>query len=822
MDNSNNSNTDTVASVPKTAKIVETASDSTTQLGDLTSVAGSLSQGVMTDSVVRVPRVPGEGLEDFFARPVAIGTYNWTNASTSAEIYPFSVYLQSTRIAAKTATYPLWRGTLHIKAMIATQPQLYGGLRVSYWPMFSNNCFSSNPTTRIEPYPPTTQYLNAANPASLDFTIPFFFPFPWAFTRNKGFGTVDFHISLTDLGLITIVPVATLARADGVAPGTVDVQFYAWMTDVELSGSSYSFQSEYKDRPISRIATAVADVAGNLVTWPIIGPFAKATEIGAGAIASIAHLFGFSRPVNIFAPQETIAHSFGNLAIVSGIDSAAKLSTDPKQELTISPQTVGLPPQEMSSILAMAQQESYLTTISYSTATAANTFLTTWVVDPTCVPGTNTTTHLAWATAPFDMWTGSLVYRFRVFCSPFQRGRLFIIYDPAVGMTYAPTLMASLTPDDLISTNRYCILDLATDTDVEFRVGWCQAQDWAITRRDPYSTFTYNGQRPFNNVLTTGSPTPLTGMVNGAVAVFVDAPLTSPAASTIEIMVTVRAGDDFAVASPNMMRVSGYYFQSLVVDKPVAGGNVAIKQCDLYPSTVNHADLALQYVGERVISARSMSKRYSAINSYGIDSGSARLYRVDRWIFNSRPAVSDASINTITPTWVSWWACTHAGFRGSLRYKITHNIPITSRVQFVVCRKPIDAYYNDPGNTFYKGAEEALPNTLRSGMEGLEIFTGEGCLVIDATSSSAIEFEIPWHSQAKFSPAFPGGNIVNTPQYFAVPGFYVYLIANQFNPSGFTFTVWQAAGEDFVPFNYVAPPRNITTYTQNGFGAITG
>jgi hypothetical protein len=85
----------------------------------------------------------------------------------------------------------------------------------------------------------------------------------------------------------------------------------------------------------------VARVAGALSDIPGIGPYAKATQMGANAVANSAKLFGLSAPNDlshsIFEPRAK-----QSLAVTDVKQSANKVTIDSKQELTIDPRTTGI------------------------------------------------------------------------------------------------------------------------------------------------------------------------------------------------------------------------------------------------------------------------------------------------------------------------------------------------------------------------------------------------------------------------------------------------------------------------------------------------
>merc|ERR1711881_122584 len=115
-----------------------------------------------------------------------------------------------------------------------------------------------------------------------------------------------------DMGDIIIHGMQELKHANG-ATDQVTVSVFAWAEEVSLSiptanepgslvpqmGEIFTpqIQDEYGTGPISRPAGVVAKAAGALSNIPGIGMYARATEMAASTVSSIATMFGYSRPV---------------------------------------------------------------------------------------------------------------------------------------------------------------------------------------------------------------------------------------------------------------------------------------------------------------------------------------------------------------------------------------------------------------------------------------------------------------------------------------------------------------------------------------------
>lgn len=150
------------------------------------------------------------------------------------------------------------------------------------------------------------------------------------------------------MGRLTLQEIVPLAQANQPGAADVDWSLYLWMTDVQLQmptpwGPITQAGDEYAgEGVISKPASFVANVASHLSRIPIIGRFARATEIGAGAVSRIASIFGFSRPTQLADLTHFRPRLFGPLAVTEGADLSHKMTLDPKNELTVDPRVVGV------------------------------------------------------------------------------------------------------------------------------------------------------------------------------------------------------------------------------------------------------------------------------------------------------------------------------------------------------------------------------------------------------------------------------------------------------------------------------------------------
>lgn len=174
---------------------------------------------------------------------------------------------------------------------------------------------------------------------------------------------------------------------------------------------------------------------------------------------------------------------FSTLAVDEGRDNAYKLTLDPKSEVTIDPSLIGLPSEDSLAIANIVEREGVIAFFDWDGSWLVGHVMAQFPVTPAIcdsVPGIVTPTKLrlnmppvAYVSAPFRYWTGSLIYRVQFVASKYHRGRIRVTYFPG------PT--AILPAVDYTNVAHNHIIDLSETRDFSFSVGWAQANNWGST-----------------------------------------------------------------------------------------------------------------------------------------------------------------------------------------------------------------------------------------------------------------------------------------------------------------------------------------------------
>ncbi len=491
-------------------------------------------------------------LHDFLSRPVRISTFQWTTAQPAgtqpAGDLPWSQYLANPAILNKLKNYAFLRATLCLKYIISATPFHYGSIRVAYEPNVAfvtgdrTSKVRSNPTSSLSltiPYSqlPGTWIYPADNSGGV-IRVPFF--------RHTNWLPLNSLVASQNMGRVTYMIVNPLQLATSTGTTTVTVECFAWLEDVQLSGATNELSLQARDEyigPVSSVASSVASAAGRLSDVPVIGKFARATEIGAGAAAGIAALFGYTNVPNTNTVSAVVPTANPHLASSEISVPIQKLTLDPKQELSVDPTLHGVSSDDEMSIQNIVSRKSYLTTASWSTTNLVGDVLfnvapSPALFDSAAIKAAGVTkslrvyhTPLSYLGMLFTHWRGDIIFEFDVICTKFHKGRLKISWDP-LGNGGTTEL-----PENTVYTT---ILDIGVNNKATFRIPYHQATEWLRCRGYLRGNWSFGTSVVTNPVLD-----------NGMLILSVMTPLMSPVSGqSVGINVSVRAADNFEFANP--------------------------------------------------------------------------------------------------------------------------------------------------------------------------------------------------------------------------------------------------------------------------------
>jgi len=518
----------------------------------------SVGDQLQIDDVAHQDAADAAGLTNFLSRPTTIFSVTWAETDpvgTFLTINPWQLFLQNAVIARKLYNFAFIRANLKIKVLINASPFYYGAMYMSYQPLQNFTPTTIITSASLQERIPISQrpgfWILPQNNEGGELTLPFFYP--------KNFLRLGYNQDTIDMGQLNFYIYSALQSANAVVAAGVSIKVLAWMEDVTLSGPTVDVQfqareievqaDEYSGNgQISGPATAVARYARYFTGIPIIGSFAKATQIGANAISGIATLFGYTNVPNIKDAQAFRPQPYPQFASPEIGYPVEKLVLDPKNELTLDPKTTGYPcDKDELALEYLACRESYLCTTTWATTDASDKILFSSRVTPFQYDYFNAVnnskiymTPLGWISNCFRHWRGDIIFRFRVICTQYHKGRIRISFDPA-GKA-ANSLYNTTDSTQTVFTK---IIDIGEEHDVEIRLPYQQALPFLQC----------NTGFSVSNVPWSTSAAPVwnsdDAFDNGVITVRVYNTLTAPVlTSSVQILVYVRGAENIEFANP--------------------------------------------------------------------------------------------------------------------------------------------------------------------------------------------------------------------------------------------------------------------------------
>jgi len=790
--------------------------------------------------------LPSTELAKFLERPLRIQNITWTEGSTlNTTFQPWDNYFHATSVAKKLDNYAFISCNLHVKFVLNASPFYYGASIASYCPItdFNTDSINTNVSTNngrqlipmtqrphIKIFPQTCQ--------GGELVLPFFYYQNWL--------PVGTRSAFQNMGTISMNSFSTLQNAGVSAGSGVTISVYAWATDVRLMGATtnLALQSEDLDLQakteysnpnhgiVSQPASAVANIASKLKNIPVIGPYAKATEMISSGVAAVASLFGFTDTpvVEAVCPLKNLPFpALASADISAPID---KLTLDPKQELSVDTRCCGLDGTDEMMISNIVMRESYLTQFNFTHSNVTDDLLFNLFVSPHLLDyetsGAPVTyvasTPLCHISNLFGYWRGDIIFRFRFICSKFHRGRVLIQWDPTGNIgTVANASNQVFTK----------IVDISESTDIEVCIPYVQATEWQYTRMfkdsSKYLSIDYGSNG------TPIGPSYDSTVHNGYLSVKCLTVLTSPTStSDIEVLVSVRGSDNVEFANPIVPPQQTTFFnlqsQDLVsYDEPeivTAGEKSATTDTNSY----------LVYQGERFASLRSLLRRTSLtrINYNGADSthqflffasthAHVPLYRgydpngIESAVGTLVPGSNfNYNYNYVTP-W-NWLAYCYRGYRGSANW--TYNFDSSNgaithiKAQRFTSGRSSRAVYRNSTNiatgSTYSAVTKYFNDNIPLGSEGQSLMNG--------LTQNGLQIQAPMYSKFRFRSTDPlkitlGSNLDGTNVESIQVEYMLSPIANTTNCTSIALEQHFAIGTDFSFVFFLNVPTVIVLST---------
>jgi hypothetical protein len=847
-------------------------------------------------------------IDQFFARPVRIYELEWNNEmgvtpqtdkSSIIRVFdPWVKWQQDARVKQKLSNYSYFRGNLKLRFQINGNRFQYGKMQVTYapytinttaggvdagvnkvhrelWKMVEAKGFVESSPIMFQQYQSTypTTYLTLGKNNSVEMTLPFVWHFNYLAVNGIRGPLVPSGEYPQSPGLIYLTDInpMRMAKHQTDQPTSASITVYAWMEDMVLStpteltpaSSSYSeiftksSGSEYKDGPVSSVASTAQKVAGKLTKVPVIGEFAKATEIGAGAIGDIAKLFGFSAPTREDQPEHVRQATVGRFCQTIGQDSSVKLSMDPKQELSIDPSMIGITSNDEMAFSSIVTREQFIGKTMWLSADDnhgpfGNKLLFASLVGPhqiniqdnaktvgNRVYKCHTDTPAGQIASMFAYWRGSVTYRVEVVASQFHAGRLKLQFDPTI--TAAAINSGTLFTED-VNARYTAILDLETCSEIEFTIPYTNLKAFLRDQTD----ISINSFRPAYTGSLSGGRSDTTNDIAtnfnqdchmGVFTISVVNDLIPPQAtntgqlswdkSPVDINVYFRMNDDFEVAQPNSNNNAWVSTPlgpfSSESDSVTSKTSEAITEFKLFKPPRSN-DLSRLYFGERVTSVRSLVKRFSFwFASDPKDASTSKpiaYWNIPHFPCPTKRAYLQDDVLYTYNTYLSYMAPAFLVHRGGMRNKL-HKVYNAATGSTQTISHFTNMYVER--SSVYNQSIEFAPDAVAqpSSKNWLEVIPTmlNGGTYADATNNPTLEWECPFYTNSKYALAVDYDTLANTSAYYPLVRnaalneiLYSHVSMVGPNTADCAYAIASAAGDDYFMAFYLAPPP-LWTYT---------
>lgn len=798
--------------------------------------------GVLTDSTGITAPTPDE-IKQYLARPYRVGTFAWTSASALTSYNLASLWRALALPMKKVSGFMNFRGDMHVKFTVDATPYHYGVLLCSALPFYGGldqDTFANfMPATRASQL--ISLQIHPGQNLGGELVLPFVWPFPFLNLRNTA--------GFADINKLIINPIVPLLRADGVAAGTVPVDIYVWWDNVELatptdyvatSGMRATQSPLTKVEPSpptkpSKVFNAIGSAAAALSVIPVVGTtFSVISQVASGVGSALA-FFGWSRPGQSATVSTMTKRYLDNMSNCDVVDFSQNLALSAQQSTDSGTRFLSGPTRDPLAIATIAGIDSFFGVATWLTTAAAGTMLIEFPVSPFMASVSPTSdfcpTAIGAASTFFTSWSGSIIYRVKLVCTVFHKGRLIVYHQPDNILYGVPTGTTEYTTNN-------CIIDIDSDTCVDFVV---TNQQQSPILRQRWLVAETAGTAPAGYFVTGATGvTSYDNYDNGRFVIKVQSPLLAPVAgASAYVMVSVRAGPDFALHDPSggFWQDSGFRATSGLVPgtNSAPPTSKAPDRCELV-APLYSSDFREIYFGESVVSLRQIIKRYefesyvplyqAATNSNWFQSTISVDVVADPVVINlydpvaAYPAsVSAQPFNVILPTALSIVVACFAGYRGSMRIKAVPMVPTTatdiaiyyiSRCTYLArpatffAGKPMNyTVYSDPVNQTGVGGAALWYTTAQrkwfiNGAAGMSAFSARDAGEVQVPYTDSAVFHYP---SALYVTTAPGSSFCSK----------VRLTRQSNGTAAFVlqdagFDLFKAAGDDFNVFHWVGMP----------------
>lgn len=571
---------------------------------------GALTQSMATPSHHSTSSDPVQKrvhtVVDFLQRPQPVGEISWSSIDARGTTllsldFPI-VLLQLVQLAQKIIGFKFFRCKKAVVTLLPNaQPFQQGILALRNIPLPSQDlAFDSqlDTMTTFTGLEGCELSLSDLNDSTLD--IPFVFPVPSiditqspipvfgrfeARVLSELYGpTLTFTVLAHFEDVEVSMPTSELPAEELIAPVrkamAVRMNKHVGVSEKEQQNSG----------TISGLLAAGGSIATMLSGIPLIGELASTIGVGLNLGASLAALFGFSKPTSDKPSQLVKIQIADGMQNADGVDAGHNMGLLSRNHINLSEEVFGEKFDEMA--LAAIQKIPALTgQFSWGITDAPGKLLAQYNLNPVTL-GTVITNSpplrkyamipLAWLSSFFNYWRGSYNFRLLIAKTRFHAGKIVIVYFNSD--TNLPTVM-----EDANYYNYTKIIDLQTTSEILFKVPYIQTEPWKNV--DTSSTYSSSSGKIGIYSLTTLSRT-------------------ENVRDTIDFNVFVHGGADFKFSMPRRPTYNGAFLRPFVASTSLIGARGIIENL----ATTTHLFIRSDFTNEILAVSEAIPDNPESLN----------------------------------------------------------------------------------------------------------------------------------------------------------------------------------------------------------------
>jgi len=705
----------------------------------------------------------------FLERPIMMVTAAWNTSTTAGTVLqsyelPWDMLFKD-MYKTKVDRFYGFRADAMIRVQVNSQPFQAGRLLLSWIPGFRYlgnkqqfyESTTSSLSTNAKFLPPITGSphvdLDLSTCTEATICVPYISPYSFSELTN-GIGS---------MGRFQLVVYSPLSDVSG--SGTVDYTIFMNFKNIQLRyptglplTATAQIGSEAVEEAggagiVTSTASAISTALGTVVDIPGISQFAQPALWVSKSIADVARQFGWSKPTSVEAPHVTKLSSTRFMANSDGADTSHMLSLLATNALETDASLFRTNIDEMS-ISHIARTPSYYTRFSWTTSSKAGDILFSAPITPNFYRHTITTsqyapTTLSYTSAAFRQWRGGINFTFKFVKTKFHSGRVRIIYVPG-DYSNGNALPSNFDIDANYST----IVDLRSDTDVEFNVPFVAIQQWLLVDNDFPGTSTTGYFSTGNIYMVVLNELRAVSTVQGSIDVLTEVGGAADFELAIPRLPTIYASDvnfppPAAIStSPltKLLSATAQVGESEGIIAPMevvqSTGSVTTPLTSKQEHGTNYIGGAIT-VGEKVSSVRQVIKRFHKVFSDEANGNPITgSYQIQPSKINSPLASGSTLLRSIDM--YDYFSYLYAFFRGSFRFKVLpHDSQIfAARVrllpeQLLTSGPSPVGFVNSLQPEYYTAADVYMPRNI----EGV------------------FEFQVPHYARYPILPVIAGGDI---------------------------------------------------------------